>query len=276
MKRLTEAALATPTGQKKDFGAEMPKTYDPVYVEAALCASPPPCPSRWLASLQLHSNLHVPALLERLGALKKHKNILAGTTSSHRLSKLSASNVNSWRNLPLQCQRQGGGVLRIPSGLLSTKLVAWVVMTGHGMRKQLGLESAWSRGQRHALKDNRVWWWALSQTGCVRRRDWLEGRELDRTRTAWCQEPCFAQSTRATPAAINARAALVGGRRLLQAGRGRGRAQLRDGHPAAQRDWFAALGPLQCVNGGALMTGTRGGRPPGTSSRVRTRTRPTL
>lgn len=41
MKRMTDAALATPKGQKKDFSSEMPKTYDPIYVEAALCAPPP-------------------------------------------------------------------------------------------------------------------------------------------------------------------------------------------------------------------------------------------
>lgn len=38
MRRITEAALATPKGRKKDFGTEMPKGYDPTYVEAAMCA----------------------------------------------------------------------------------------------------------------------------------------------------------------------------------------------------------------------------------------------
>ncbi len=38
MRLVTEAALATPKGQKKDFSTEMPKTYDPTYVEAAMCA----------------------------------------------------------------------------------------------------------------------------------------------------------------------------------------------------------------------------------------------
>jgi hypothetical protein len=48
MRLVTEAALATPKGQKKDFSTEMPKTYDPMYVEAAMCgpcnaASPAHC-----------------------------------------------------------------------------------------------------------------------------------------------------------------------------------------------------------------------------------------
>jgi len=48
MRLVTEAALATPKGQKKDFRTEMPKTYDPTYVEAAMCgrcnaASPTHC-----------------------------------------------------------------------------------------------------------------------------------------------------------------------------------------------------------------------------------------
>ena len=38
MRRITEAALATPKGRKKDFCTEMPKGYDPTYVEAAMCA----------------------------------------------------------------------------------------------------------------------------------------------------------------------------------------------------------------------------------------------
>ena len=40
MRRITEAALATPKGRKKDFGTEMPKGYVPTYVEAAMCARP--------------------------------------------------------------------------------------------------------------------------------------------------------------------------------------------------------------------------------------------
>ena len=36
MRRITQAAQATPKGQKKDFGTEMPKGYDPIYIEAAM------------------------------------------------------------------------------------------------------------------------------------------------------------------------------------------------------------------------------------------------
>ena len=53
MRVVTEAALATPKGQKKDFSTEMPKTYDPTYVEAALYAprAPYPLSRRALSSL---------------------------------------------------------------------------------------------------------------------------------------------------------------------------------------------------------------------------------
>lgn len=35
MQQLIEAARATPKGQKKDYSTEMPKGYDPKFVEAA-------------------------------------------------------------------------------------------------------------------------------------------------------------------------------------------------------------------------------------------------
>lgn len=36
--RWREEVRATPAGQKKDFTRELPRGYDPQYVEAALCA----------------------------------------------------------------------------------------------------------------------------------------------------------------------------------------------------------------------------------------------
>ncbi len=35
MQRMIDAARETPKGQKKDYSAEMPKGYDPKFVEAA-------------------------------------------------------------------------------------------------------------------------------------------------------------------------------------------------------------------------------------------------
>ena len=46
--RRIKAARATPKGQKKDYGGEMPKAYDPKYVEAATCA----CSNRLCMSQQ--------------------------------------------------------------------------------------------------------------------------------------------------------------------------------------------------------------------------------
>lgn len=36
MEKLLEAARATPPGDKKDYSGDMPKAYDPKFVEAAV------------------------------------------------------------------------------------------------------------------------------------------------------------------------------------------------------------------------------------------------
>ena len=152
MRRITEAALATPKGRKKDFGTEMPKGYDPTYVEAAMCARP---------------------------------------ESLHRQSMV---NIRSFE-----------GRLLLTAGRLPYDHIMHVIPASPRRRVPAGVHV------RHDI--------------CAARHSHSQGAGM-MPDMAWSAQVC-----------------VVGGGRLLPARQRPGRAQFRDGHPAAQRDGLAAPGP---------------------------------